>query len=111
MLGAADVPRLMSEKLALHRETTGIADLIDACVVTTGIAKSSNVSAPNRASSSKIFAVKQMNDIGIDARLSDISIISTKSSKQPVGFGTDSVGASLAQKRLDGVRGRIAMNL
>jgi hypothetical protein len=39
-----------------------------------------------------------MNDIGIDARLSNISIISTKRSKQPVGFGTDSVGASLAQK-------------
>jgi hypothetical protein len=52
-----------------------------------------------------------MNNIGIDARASSISIISTKSSKQSVGFGTDSVGASLAQKRLDGVRGRIAMNL
>jgi hypothetical protein len=31
--------------------------------------------------------------------------------KQPVGFGTDSVGASLVQKRFDGVRVRITMNL
>jgi hypothetical protein len=49
-----------------------------------------------------------MNDIGSDVRAPDIS---SKTSKQPVGFGTDSVGASLVQKRLDGVRTKITMNL
>jgi hypothetical protein len=54
-----------------------------------------------------------MNDIGIEANAcaSYISIKPTKRSKQPVGFGTDSVGASLDNKRSDGVCGRIAMNL
>jgi hypothetical protein len=84
----------MSQKFALDIETTGIAHLVDACVVTTGITKSSNISAPNRSSSSEVFAVKQMNDIGIDACFFYISIKSTKTSKQPVGFGADSVGAS-----------------
>jgi hypothetical protein len=37
-----------------------------------------------------------MNNIGIDARASNIIHYIHQSSKQSVGFGTDSVGASLA---------------
>jgi hypothetical protein len=93
MLAIAVVPHLMSHKLALQRETTGIANLVHACVVTRRVAKSSNISAPNRASSSEVFAMKQMNDIGIDGLADDIS---TKILKQPVGIiGTDIVVASL----------------
>jgi hypothetical protein len=58
VLGAADVPRLMSENLALNIETARMANLVDACVVTHGIAKSSNISAPNRVGSSEVVAVK-----------------------------------------------------
>jgi hypothetical protein len=108
VFGIQVVPNLMSQKLALEIETTGIAHLVDAYVVIPRVAKDSSITAPDRSSSSEVFAVKQMNDIGIDARFSDIS---TKTSKQSVGFGTDSVGTSLAQERLDGVCGRIAMNL
>jgi hypothetical protein len=108
VLPAADVPRLMSDKLALDRETTGIANLVDACVVTIRVAKCSNVSAPNRFSSSEVVAMKQMNDISLDARAFDIP---NKTFKQPVGFGTDMVVASKINQRFDGVRGSIAMNL
>jgi hypothetical protein len=93
MDGIAVVPHLMSHKLAPQRETTGKVNLIHACVVTRRVTKSSNVSAPNRVSSSECFAMKQMNDIGIDGLAVDIS---TKILKQPVGFiGTDIVVASL----------------
>jgi malate synthase len=78
VLGAANVPRLMSDNLALDIETTGIANLVDAYVVTTGIAKGSNISAPNRTGSGEVVAVKEMNDIGIDAPALNKS---TKSSK------------------------------
>jgi hypothetical protein len=78
VFGIHVVPNLMSDNLALLIETTGKAQLVDACVVTPRVANSSNPSATNRASSSEVFAVKQMNDIGIDARASDIS---TKTSK------------------------------
>jgi hypothetical protein len=108
VLGAANVPRLMSDKLAQDRETTRVGNLVRACVVTIRVAKSSNVSAPDDVSSCEVVAVKEMNDIGIDACASHVS---SKIAKQPVGFGTDSVGASFAQKRLDGVRTRITMNL
>jgi hypothetical protein len=80
----------MSHKLALHRETTGKGYLVDACAVTIRIAKISNISAPNRASSSEVLTVKQMIDIAIDALASEISI---KRLKQPVGVATDIVGA------------------
>jgi hypothetical protein len=108
VVGATDVPSLMSHKLALLRERVGKSNLVDACVVTRRTAKSSNISAPNRASSSEVLAVKQMNDIAIDARASDIS---NKLLKQPIGVATDIVVASLVQHRSDGVRGRITMNL
>jgi hypothetical protein len=81
----------MSDKLAQDRETTGVANLVDACVVTTRVAKSSNISAPDHASSCEVVAVKQMNDICVDTLAADVS---SKTSKQPVGFGTDSVIAS-----------------
>jgi hypothetical protein len=71
----------MSQKLALHIEAIGKAHLIDSCVVSHGIAKSSNISASNCVGSNEVFAVKEMNDIGIDALASDVSIISTKTSK------------------------------
>jgi hypothetical protein len=58
VLGVADVPRLMSDNLALDIEATGIANLVGANVVTDGIAKSSNISAPNRIGSSEVVAVK-----------------------------------------------------
>jgi hypothetical protein len=48
----------MSENLALNIETARMANLVDACVVTHGIAKSSNISAPNRVGSSEVVAVK-----------------------------------------------------
>jgi hypothetical protein len=63
----------MSHKLALHRETTGKGYLVDACAVTIRIAKSSNISAPNRASSSEVLTVKQVIDIAIDALAFGIS--------------------------------------
>jgi malate synthase len=56
--GVADVPRLMSDNLALNIETTGMANLVNAYVVTQGITKSSNISAPNRFGASEVFAVK-----------------------------------------------------
>jgi hypothetical protein len=89
--GITVVSHLMSQKLALHRETAGEADLVHACVPTTGFAKSSNISAPNIVSFSEVVAVKEMNNIGIDVRASNIraSNISTKSLKQPAGVGTD----------------------
>jgi hypothetical protein len=86
----------MSDKLALQRETTGITDFVGAYVVTPPVTKCCNISAPNQASSSEVVAVKQMNDIGIDARTADVC---TKTSEQPVGFSTDNVGASLDQER------------
>jgi hypothetical protein len=81
----------MSHKLALLGERIGKANLVDACVVTPRIAKRSNISAPNRASSSKVLSVKQMIDIAIDALAFDISI---KLLKQPVGVATDITVAS-----------------
>jgi hypothetical protein len=42
-----DVPRLMSDNLALNIEYR-MANLVNAYVVTQGITKSSNISAPNR---------------------------------------------------------------
>jgi hypothetical protein len=80
----------MSHKLALFRERAGKANLVDACVVTSPTAKSSNISAPNRASSSEVLAVKQMIDIATDALASDIS---NKLLKQPVGVATDIAAA------------------
>jgi hypothetical protein len=44
------------------------ANLVDR-IVTTRVAKTSNVSAPNCGSSSEVLAVKEMHDIGIDAVL------------------------------------------
>jgi hypothetical protein len=61
----------VSQKLAPHREIIGKGHLVDACAVTNRIAKSSNISAPNRASS-EVLAVEQMSDIAIDARAVDI---------------------------------------
>jgi hypothetical protein len=57
VLGTADVPILMSQKLALQRETTGIAYLVDACVESIRVAKSSNLGAPDRVSSSEAVSV------------------------------------------------------
>jgi hypothetical protein len=91
MVGATDVPSLMSHKLALLGERVGKANLVDACVVTKRTAKRSKIGAPNRASSSKVLAVKQMIDIAIDALFLDISI---KLLKQSVGIATDIAGAS-----------------
>jgi hypothetical protein len=97
VLGATEVPRLISEKLCFaERETAGIAIFVGADVVTPRVTKSSNISAANQASSSKVVAAKQMNDIGINARAADVC---TKTPKQPVGFGTETVGASLNQER------------
>jgi hypothetical protein len=93
MDGIAVVPHLMSRKLALQRETIGKVNLVHACVVTRLVTKSSNVSAPNHVSSSEVFTMKQMNDIGIDGLADDIS---NKILKQPVGIiVTDIVVASL----------------
>jgi hypothetical protein len=105
--GATGVPSLMSDKLAPQRETTGKGKLVDACAVTTQIAKTSNISAPNRASSSEALAVKQMSDIAFDAR-GPVFDVCTKTWKQPA---TDIAGASCGQERFDGVRVRITMNL
>jgi hypothetical protein len=113
VLGVADVPRLMSDKLAPQRETIGIANLVHACVPSPPMAKSSSKCAPNRFSSSEVVAVKKMNDISSDAlffKALEVDIF-IKTSKQPVGFGTDMVVASFANQRFDGVRGSIAMNL
>jgi hypothetical protein len=92
MVGIADVSILMSHKLALQRENTGIAHFVDAYVVLPRVANSSNISAPNRVGSGDVLAVKEMSDIGIDK--------ASKTSKQPVGFGPGTACASLAQKRL-----------
>jgi hypothetical protein len=108
VVGATYVPSLVSHKLALLRERGGKGYLIDACVVTIRTAKSSKISAANRASFSEVLAVKQMIDIAIDALASDISI---KLLKQPVGVATDIVVAGEFQERSDGVRGTITMNL
>jgi hypothetical protein len=62
----------MSQKLAVSRDTAGKSYLVDACVVPPRVAKSSNISAPNCAGSSEVLAVKQMNDIGVDALSMDI---------------------------------------
>ena len=78
VFGITIVSNLMSQKLALHRETIAKANLIDACVVPPRVANSIYISAPNRIGSGEVLAVKQMNDIGIDVRASNIS---TKSSK------------------------------
>jgi hypothetical protein len=80
----------MSHKLALLGERTGKANLVDACAETSRIAKTSNISAPNRVCSSEVLAVKQMIDIFIDALASDIS---SKLLEQPVGAATDIAAA------------------
>jgi hypothetical protein len=68
MSGTADVASLMSHKLALRwRLPEKLISLT--CIVTTRVAKTSNVSAPNCGSSSEVLAVKEMHDIGIDAVL------------------------------------------
>jgi hypothetical protein len=108
VFGITIVSNLMSQKLALYRETIAKANLIDACVVPPRVAKISNISAPNRIGSGEVLAVEEMNDIGIDVLASSMS---NKTFKQPVGFGTDSFGASLAQKRSNRVSCRIAMHL
>jgi hypothetical protein len=102
--GATGVPSLMSHKPALQRETTGKGNLVDACAVTILIANTSNVSAPNRASSSEVIAVKQMSDIAFVAHAFDVY---TKTWKQR----TTDIGASFGHHRCDGVRGRITVNL
>jgi hypothetical protein len=107
VVGATGVPSLVSQKLALQREATGKGHLVNACAVTIRIAKSSNISAPNRASSSEVLAVKQMSDIAFDARGPAFDIY-TKTWKQRA---TDIVGASFGQERFDGVCGRITINL
>jgi hypothetical protein len=68
---AEDVPVFVSHKLALQRETIGKGHLDDTGVITARPAKTSNISAPNRASSSEVLAVKQMSDIAFDARTAD----------------------------------------
>jgi hypothetical protein len=98
----------MSHKLALLDEITGKGNLVDACVESSRIANTSNISAPNCASSSEVLAVKQMSDIAVDARASRIS---SKILKQPTVVITDIAVAGLVQEISDGVRVRITMNL
>jgi hypothetical protein len=81
----------MRDKLTSQRRTTARNDIVGANVATPCVTKSCNISATNQASSSEVVAMKEINDIGIDART---AVVCTKSSDQPVGFGADTVGAS-----------------